>query len=258
VEHWPKLEATAKGGDILIRSCAIFDSLLQQLKLPRLTTMKPADHAALAQALTALDPVRLTIHGYDVARRHDRQVFDLVRRQLFLRLADEIEQETRQIEQDFVGGGPRIAIVARLPPDKFYASRECEARGSGAQRRSIPNFDELCATVHDLSDNMLVTALEGRSLYYQMALFSSVDIVICQHGAALANLIWAKPGTQLIEIIPDSMPPGQQGTFVRLADCLGIEHRRLSQSSLHAPVDAATLSRLVKATIGKERSAHRR
>ena len=190
VRVWNAIVTTADVGDVFVRSCAVMDPLLRQLRLPGLVIVAAADHAAMLldciHAPMSRELTFATIDGYDFPARYDAQVFAAVREQLFLRFSEEIRQERQQLDRCFAGGGKRIVLIRRLPADAFYATPECEIKTAGAERRSIANIDEICSALRRDSDNMLVTALEGTSLYYQMALFSAADIVDLS--------AWRRPG----------------------------------------------------------------
>jgi hypothetical protein len=153
----------------------------------------------------------------------------------------------QDINESFTGSGPRIVIITRLPADKFYSQADCEIKTAGSERRSIANVEELRAAASLHSDNVVVAALEGRSLFYQMALFAAADVVISQHGAALGNLIWCKDTTTVIEIIPKERKDGIQECdyFGDLARCLSLKYYRLWQDLPHGPVDIADFTNIL-------------
>jgi capsular polysaccharide biosynthesis protein len=70
-------------------------------------------------------------------------------------------------------------------------------RGDVGRRRTV-NID----AVRDLvqSHGFVTVAMDGRSLDEQAALFAGADVVVAEHGAALANLVFARPGTRVIEL----------------------------------------------------------
>jgi capsular polysaccharide biosynthesis protein len=43
--------------------------------------------------------------------------------------------------------------------------------------------------------------LDGRTVREQAALFSGAEVIVSAHGAALANLVFARPGTVVIELM---------------------------------------------------------
>jgi Glycosyltransferase 61 len=252
VEVWNSIATLQCTPQVLVRSCALMDHMLHELKLPGLVILNAAEHAALREQCIrgemAGERVFVTAEGYDAPPLYKPEVFRSVKEQLFFRLCDHIRTEVQAIADVFQGAGPRVVIIDRAPPDKFYSSPECELPCAGAERRSIANMEELCASVRRRFKNVLATTLEGRSLYYQMALFSLADIVICQHGAALANLIWARKGTQAVEIIPREKKKvvDRSDFFGDLARCMGLKCERLWQDSPHGPVATAKLLEMLQ------------
>ena len=129
------------------------------------------------------------------------------------RLRPEVNDKRWTYLQHFKGAGPRILLMQRAALDPFYVTQESEVRSSGAQRRSIPNLHAGAAVVTQVHDNLLTAALEKLQLADQMALFSVVDIVIAQHGAALGNMLWMRRGTYVIEIATRRLRPFSRSTI---------------------------------------------
>src|SRR5262249_12891863 len=69
----------------------------------------------------------------------------------------------------------------------------------GSPRRAILNERD----VLDLLDSRGFGALEmgGRSGAEQAALFAGAEAIVSTHGAALANLVFARPGTVAVELM---------------------------------------------------------
>jgi hypothetical protein len=218
------------------------DEHLLQLRLPGLEIIAPDRHAAIGQAAQSHGLLVMEIEGRDNPRRYSPAVFRRVKDLVLYAYAQEILREREKIDQGFHSSGPRILLITRLPPNEFYASAASEIKTSGAERRSIPNVDEIGECLQRHHYNTMVDSMEGRSLFYQVALFSSVDVIVCQHGAALANLIWARPGTDIIEVLPRDY---DWSSFERLANCLSLRYQRISQASLHAPVEPAGVIELL-------------
>jgi capsular polysaccharide biosynthesis protein len=49
-------------------------------------------------------------------------------------------------------------------------------------------------------------------------------VVVGAHGAALSNLIWCRPGTIVVELLPASYQPAY---FEHLSQTMGLSHHRL-------------------------------
>jgi Capsular polysaccharide biosynthesis protein len=74
---------------------------------------------------------------------------------------------------------------------------------SDAPTRRIVNLDELRPAFADFDVEPL--HLTGRSLAEQAALFHDAELIVANHGAALANLVFCNPGTRVIQILAPGM-----------------------------------------------------
>jgi hypothetical protein len=239
VRNWTILASVPESGEVLVRSCAIMDPLLRQLRLPGLSIIDAAAHAAMRRKGTAEALQFFDFQGYDDPMLFDKAVFQSVRDQLLFRFDDEVRAEQRNLVSSFPGSGPRIVIIQRLPGDPFYATEASERKTSGTERRSIANIDELYASVRRDGGNAILTTLENRSLYYRMALFALADVVVGQIGAGLSNLLWARQGTRVIEIMPEEFRWrfNDRYLFSDLARCLSFGYEVIWQESSHGAVD---------------------
>ena len=125
----------------------------------------------------------------------------------------------RWLRQRYLGQAPEMP----LPPRR----RLWLGRGRGWRR---PVFGE-AATLERLQPCGLESVDPGRlSLEGQAALLASAELVVLPHGGALANLVFARPGTRVLELHgPRYHPPYAQG----LAQALGL--RLASCEQLQAP-----------------------
>ena len=95
-----------------------------------------------------------------------------------------------------------IILIERKVPNQYYLKEAINKRG-GSVRRSIKNHDDLKFMLQlelhgDYQFKNLV--LEDMSIADQINCFRSCVLVIAQHGAGLANIIWMKKGSFVIEI----------------------------------------------------------
>ncbi len=228
-------------GEILVRSCGPMDSHLRALGDPRLVILdKPAHDAARGRATTATQRFKL-IRGYDMPRRFDRAVFAQIRDIMLAR--SDVQAEIAKARAEWGSARARLLLIRRGPPDPFYLSRKAEAQGAGTSRRSVPNHDELRRALAERFGGVLDAALEGVSLARQIALFHLADIVVAQHGAALANLVWTRQTTRAVEIFPRTLIADYhpESAFRKLAHRLKMHHSSVWQDDVHAAVDAAAL-----------------
>ena len=190
-------------GEVLVRSCGPMDSHLLALGDPRIVILdKSAHDAARGLATTERQRFKL-IRGYDKPFRFDRAVFVWVRDLMLAR--SDVQDEIAKAPAEWQSKRERILLIRRGPPDPFYLSRKAEVPGAGTSRRSIPNQDKLRRALADRFGDVVDTALEGLSLSRQIALFHLADIVVAQHGAAFANLVWARRSTRVVEIFPRTL-----------------------------------------------------
>lgn len=63
--------------------------------------------------------------------------------------------------------------------------------------------------------------LETIPFAHQIALFANADCIVAEHGAGLANLVWCRPGTKILELCPDNF---LNGCFEGISLCVGIDH----------------------------------
>lgn len=249
--------------EILIRSCGPMDRIIEELRSPVLRTYDKHEHQGLANQFP--DDRKLTLHGLDFPDDYDPAVFRRVSGAVNAQLADHIREESDRIG-DLPGTSPRVLLIERTPAPPFYNTEASEMKTAGAERRSIANHRELERWLAREFDNCLNVSLEDASLARQIALFSRADVIVAQHGAALGNLIWARPGTLVVEIctrrgsgdgdeaaeavarwVETGDPMGS------LARCMDLRYARVGQSGLHGDADldelGAALGRDVREVI---------
>jgi capsular polysaccharide biosynthesis protein len=91
----------------------------------------------------------------------------------------------------------RVAVPEAAPtPPAIYISRADSAM------RPMRNEDELIATLARFG--VVSVTLGGRTLDEQIILFRNARLIIGPHGAGLANLVFATPGTVVYELFPSS------------------------------------------------------
>jgi hypothetical protein len=85
-----------------------------------------------------------------------------------------------------------------LPDPPLTDSRRLYIR-RGVTRRKVLNEDDVIELLEPAGFEPLT--MDGRSVREQAALFASADVVVATHGAALANLVFCRPGTVVIELM---------------------------------------------------------
>ena len=84
--------------------------------------------------------------------------------------------------------------------NRIYISR------NDAPARKVVNEDEVISCLKEFEFEII--NLTQHSFLEQARLFSEASFIVASHGAGLANLVFCKSGTQIIEIFPPRwMPP---------------------------------------------------
>jgi capsular polysaccharide biosynthesis protein len=93
-----------------------------------------------------------------------------------------------------------------------------------------------------LNRDAVIDALEGRGFFTtemekwspdeQAALFGAADVVVAEHGAALANVVYCRPGTRVIELLGVNTV---NWVFAARSWSCGVEHEVLAGTEPTAP-----------------------
>lgn len=111
--------------------------------------------------------------------------------------------DTFEIEQSKKAN--RILLIERIFPKSFFETNS-EIKGGGANRRSILNHDELESAIKSaINKNYEIHNLRLEDVLFedQLCYFDQAQLVIAQHGAGLANTIWMKSRSNVIELSSD-------------------------------------------------------
>jgi hypothetical protein len=112
----------------------------------------------------------------------------------------------------------RIGIQGSNGPAKrIYITR----RQTGT--RTIANEAQLEDLL--LSRGFEIHAMEEYSLREQATLIHQAEVIVATHGAGLANLIFAKPGTNVIEIVPEKRYNAT--CYPKKSRILGLRHQQV-------------------------------
>lgn len=132
-------------------------------------------------------------------------------------------------------------------PDCLIIRRKIGHDGHGADTRDIQNLDGIAQILSDDGYTVDVRTLEGESLANQISIFHSAKIVIAQHGASLANLVWMRPEQgSLVEIVPPEFRRDGWAYFEILAKIMQIPRIEIAQISRFAPVNESDILQAVR------------
>ena len=226
-------------GPLGVRSVGALDRLWSGCRIPPVQVISPEDFAdAAGQA-----HVRLAARGFDSPQAHATAPWPMVRRAVTAAFGVDFSDEERP-------PGRRILLVER---GSGVSGTGALGDRSGAARRSLPNADAIADALRPLGD-LRILAMEGLSLVEQMHAFRDADIIVAQHGAALGNMLWTRPGTRLVEIVT----PEKVNVLANFLDGLRADVIQVGQEDAHASVDVEAVVAAVEAPDERERRAKRR
>jgi capsular polysaccharide biosynthesis protein len=86
----------------------------------------------------------------------------------------------------------RLGQTTQTGYRRIYVSRE------NAQVRKVTNEEQVCHLLNGYGFHKVL--LESLSVAEQIRLFASADTIVAPHGAGLANLLFCRPGTKVLEL----------------------------------------------------------
>lgn len=108
----------------------------------------------------------------------------------------------RTLQIDQTGKRNKILLIERLPMDPYFMTR-AKRRGGGTSRSSIVNHVELTSTLRSMVRSPFEfhnLQLEKMPLKLQIEYFDTALVVFGQHGAGLANCVWMRRKSTVIEL----------------------------------------------------------
>lgn len=106
------------------------------------------------------------------------------------------------LKVDQTGEPNKVLLIERSPMDPYFMTSS-KIRGGGTSRRSILNHGELTSTIRSMVRAPFEfhnLQLENISLKEQIHYFDRALIVVGQHGAGLANCVWMRRKSIVIEL----------------------------------------------------------
>lgn len=128
-------------------------------------------------------------------------------------------------------------------PDAVYVSRR------DSVKRSLSNEVELESALAEVG--FRIVTLSGRTFQDQVRLFRSARLIVSAHGAGLANVIFCRPGSRVIELMPSVR---DIRCMQRLSAVCGVQHdvrvvaATGDKKSLHWEVDTKSIVGMIDQT----------
>lgn len=143
---------------------------------------------------------------------------------------------------------PRVDVTG--PRRRIYVTR-----GPSANNRTVVNDDEVTALLTERGFEMVDPG--QLSVADQIRTFATAEVIVATHGAALANLVFASPGSTVIELFPEGcllpdywrMASGVPGLTYRYLGRTGPAPRRGRSAAIvrDIDVDVPALTRMLDA-----------
>lgn len=132
-------------------------------------------------------------------------------------------------------GGCRITLLERRPNPEYYHSDHAETPGGGSQWRSVPNVADIADALAPLGivDIVDTATLSPRD---QIRTLRDTDLLVAQHGAGLANMVWLPGRAGVVELLPPR-PPTIDAIFSNLAAACELAYVVVPQEDEHSAVD---------------------
>lgn len=107
--------------------------------------------------------------------------------------------------------------------------------------RAIVNQSEVWKMLE--SQGFSEVALESLSVAEQIAVFAQAEVVVGVHGAGLSNVVFCRPGTRVVELMPSAwaMP-----CYWSVSRHVGLDYHRLDVTSVPVPGSPANASSEVR------------
>jgi Glycosyltransferase 61 len=104
-------------------------------------------------------------------------------------------------------------------PDRPDGPRRIFVVRGKSDARGVVNQAEVAALLE--ARGFATVSMDDRALDEQAAMFAAADVVVAVHGAALANLVFARPGTHAVELVGANT---LNWVYAPLSWAAGLEH----------------------------------
>jgi len=119
---------------------------------------------------------------------------------------------------------------------------------SGKERRYIKNHQEILTFLENkFSKNKFINiSLENLPIFYQYYLFTNAKLVICQHGAALSNIIFMKKNSCVLEIISKEKIDEGEDTFQNLSKICKLKYSVIRTKENDPKIDILKINNIIQ------------
>jgi hypothetical protein len=121
-------------------------------------------------------------------------------------------------------------------PTKPDAPRRLFVGRGETKKRPFVNEEE-CTSLLEGEFGFSCVTMDGRTIEEQASLFKSAELIVAPHGAALANLLFAKPDVTLLEMMPFALQHAAYREIASFIGCRYVQLKGLPVASSQGPKD---------------------
>lgn len=217
--------------DVAVRDCGPMNVWFDLLRDGTDVELMPP--GVMLERLLSHRQERVILHDWDNPTRFHRRSLEAFTQAVLPRVMDGAGAPEGS-------GARRITLLERRANPDYYHSDAAETPGGGSQWRSVPNIDEIADALASLGDVRIVDTAELTPAE-QVRTLHATDLLVAQHGAGLANMVWLPRTAAVIELLPP-LPPTIDTIFHNLAAARRLGYASVDQVDLHAPVDPVAVA----------------
>ena len=218
--------------NIVIGDCGPMSHLIHEYADTRVK-MLPNPLYEMVRANHQLGQSVSNLVGYDAVENYNALAFQRVRRRVNAKLDNVTPFFGHRYDPQILNDGFYL-VVDRGNPLGYYSTVSSAYNLSGNQRRSINNLFAVYQQLRE-SRPAIYVFLELLPFWEQVFLFKHARVIVGQHGAGLANLLWAERTPRVVEICTRDDP----SFFEKLASSLNCRHERFLVDGNHITLPAA-------------------
>jgi hypothetical protein len=201
---------------VAIRDCGPLSRIIHEYADERIHMLPKGLHDRALSSEPIACPV-VNLLGFDSVDSYDPAVFARVKKNIYGRLPSMTPFFSYKYDQQNLENGYCL-IIDRAKPLPYYRVEPSAEKQGGANRRSVSNLFSIYQQIRK-SQPAVYVLLELLPFWEQVLLVRHARTIIGQHGAGLANMLWAEKPASVIEICTRKDPP----YFEKLAAAVNLQ-----------------------------------
>lgn len=138
----------------------------------------------------------------------------------------------------------------------YYTTNDIDARRQqyGENRRRVTNLRAVVSALKRAGQNAQYTVPDGTTLRAQIQKYAQANRLVLGHGAGMVHILWMRPHSQVVEIIPEKQLREDNGAVQgckRLCGLCGFHLHRIPVSDQHCAVGVDEVARCITTRAAK-------